>query len=247
MNSDRIKKDNKHSFPKFLAITLIAMVCGGFIGFFSAMAGDTALPEKIKDAVNLCLTVTVPYGLPAAVILLLGPACLLYFRAKKMFSAWDGEDEALADRIELMLSNAMLLSSLITPLQFLFLSASVVYSHMLIVAAEMLFVVVLTSMLNRRVIDLIRRMNPEKNGSFYDMKFHKKWIDSCDENEQKQIGSAAFTSYRVTSYTCLILFCVLLLGNVIFHIGLLPTFIVAVIFSVMVISYNIACRKGAKQ
>lgn len=43
----------------------------------------------------------------------------------------------------------------------------------------------------QKAVDLERRMNPEKHGSVYDAKFQKKWLDSCDESERRQIGEAS--------------------------------------------------------
>ena len=45
---------------------------------------------------------------------------------------------------------------------------------------------------SRRWWTLTRRINPEKQGSVYDTKFFEKWVDSCDESEQRQMGQAAF-------------------------------------------------------
>ena len=35
-------------------------------------------------------------------------------------------------------------------------------------------------------------MNPEKTASVYDMKFQKKWLETCDEAEKIIVGKCAF-------------------------------------------------------
>lgn len=252
MISEEIKKDNKRSFPKFIGIVLAAMLIGGLIGFFSAAAGDTNTPDKIAAALNRGFAACVPYGIPVVAVVLLIPAYGLYRRAKKLHAAWDGEDEALADRIERMLSDSLFLTSLLTPIEFLFMSASIAYNDgfpalLFLVPMEMLIAQVLLSMLTRRIIDQCRMLNPEKKGSFYDMNFQKKWLDSCDENERRLIGEASFFAYRTTLYVCIGLWAVLLIAGVIFHISILPALVVTVIFAVVSSSYFIACRKGGRK
>jgi hypothetical protein len=91
-------------------------------------------------------------------------------------------------------------------------------------------------------------MNPEKQGSVYDMKFHKKWLDSCDEAEQRQIGQAAYHAFRVTRMACLVLWLVLMLLDLPFGFGPLPALAVLLLWGVMQISYALECirlsRKG---
>lgn len=252
MNSEEIKKDNKLSFRKFIVIIIVSMLIGGFIGFFSAMAGDTAAPDKIAAALNRGFAACMPYGIPAAAVVLLTPAYVLYRRAKKMLAAWDGEDEAHAEHIDHTLNDSLFISSFLTPILFLFLSASIVYSDTLpgalfLVPGELLIAEMLLSMLTRRVIDQVRLMNPEKKGSFYDMKFQKKWLDSCDENERRQVGEASFFAYRTTLLACIILWAVLLFAGIIFHISILPTLVVTVTLTVLSSSYFIACRKEGRK
>ena len=84
-------------------------------------------------------------------------------------------------------------------------------------------------------------MNPEKQGSIYDSKFHKKWVDSCDENEQRQMGQAAYKAFRAVNITCVILWGVLILLAFIFDIGILPFFLVTLIFGVGQTVYVLEC------
>ena len=100
----------------------------------------------------------------------------------------------------------------------------------------------------QKVVDLTRRINPEKQGSVYDTKFLKKWVDSCDESEQRQMGQAAFKAYRAAVNTCLWLWAALIVLHCAFDTGLLPIVMVLVIFGVLQIVYTLECirlsRKG---
>lgn len=54
-------------------------------------------------------------------------------------------------------------------------------------------------------------MAPEKKTSVYDLKFQKKWMDSCDEAEKILIGKCAYKAFGKTNLTCVILAAVLAL------------------------------------
>ena len=97
-------------------------------------------------------------------------------------------------------------------------------------------------------MDLTRRMNPEKQGSVYDTKFKKKWFESCDEAEQKQIGQAAYKAFNVVSTACPILWLALLVLSYAFDFELLmPTFIVCFIWLLMQVSYCLECIRLGKR
>jgi len=42
-------------------------------------------------------------------------------------------------------------------------------------------------------------MNPEKTASVYDMKFQKKWLETCDEAEKIIVGKCAFKAFNITN------------------------------------------------
>ena len=61
------------------------------------------------------------------------------------------------------------------------------------IAAVAAFVVVMveTMIIQQRCVDAVKRMNPEKTASVYDVKFQRKWMDSCDEAEKIIVGKCA--------------------------------------------------------
>ena len=103
--------------------------------------------------------------------------------------------------------------------------------------------IILIVLLQQKAVDLTRRMNPEKQGSVYDTKFQKKWMDSCDEAEKAQMGQAAYQAFRVATVTCLVLWVVLTVLNFSFDIGLLPVLMVLILFGVLQVTYCLTCIK----
>ena len=101
----------------------------------------------------------------------------------------------------------------------------------------------------QKTLDLERRMNPEKHGSVYDTKFQKKWLDSCDESERRQIGEASYRAYMVTTRVCLGVWMALTVLGMVFEIGMLPVSVLLLVWGVMQVTYTLECirlgKKGA--
>ena len=104
------------------------------------------------------------------------------------------------------------------------------------------------TVLQQKVVDLTKKINPEKRGSVYDMKFQKKWLDSCDESEQRQIGQACYKAYQAVTKVSLWLWVALMVLHFAFDTGLLPAVPVLIIFGVLQITYTLETirlsRKG---
>ena len=101
-----------------------------------------------------------------------------------------------------------------------------------------LAVIALAVLLQQKTVDLTKEMNPEKRGSVYDMKFQERWWESCDEAERRQIGQASYKAYTTMNKFCPYCWGVLLLGNMVFHYGILPSAVVLVIWAVLSVSYT---------
>ena len=89
-------------------------------------------------------------------------------------------------------------------------------------------------------------MNPEKHGSVYDSKFQKKWLESCDESERRQIGEASRRAYMVTSRLCLGLWLALIILSMMLKISVLPTVVLLVVWGTMQVTYTLECIRLGK-
>lgn len=242
---DKVSRDNRKALPKFLVMILAAALVGGAVGFFSAMASDSFSGEALQARVEAALTALVPWGLPVCMAVLLIPAFVLLGKARAQFAAWDGEDEDVGFALEDRLNVVMLLSVLAMIAGFFFLSVGMLYAweSLRLLANTAFFVVdmVAIMLLQQKIVDLTRRMNPEKEGSVYDRKFKKKWLESCDEAERAQIGQASYQAFQTTSGVCMIVWLVLLLGSLFYPTGILPTLSVLVIYGVLQCRYLTEC------
>lgn len=239
--NDFVRKENRKALPKFLGTTILCGIGGGVLGFLGVAAGHLNTAEVLQTWMEGAMKAVLPYGIAIATAIFALPGFFLYYGAKKRFNAWDGEEETMADEAEKMLSYALLLSAVLVILDFFFLSAGVVYGTNIWNVAAFLVSCALAMVMQQKVVDLTRRFNPEKRGSVYDLQFQKKWMDSCDEAEQRQIGQACYKAFLRMTSCCLVLFVGLLILNYIFSFGLLPMVVPLAILCVGQISYTIEC------
>lgn len=250
-NTAEIRKENKKALPKYLLVILLSAVLGGMVRGGVAVledAGSAALPPEILADL---LAKSIYFGTPVCGVLMLVPAAVILHRVKKIFMDWDGEDEACVERMEYLLNWPMILSGLLMPIVFFFFSAGIVYAdsatNMLLVVGELIAGLVAVMLVQQKFVDMTRMLNPEKKGSVYDTDFQKKWLDSCDENEQRQIGEAAYCSYKAVNITCLVLWVLLIMTHTVFQTGILPMALVLVIWGVLQGSYFYACLKASRK
>lgn len=248
------KSVNRKAMPKFIGTILLSVVIGDAAVFaVEALQGST-LPERILTTMNRGLDLVTPWGIPVVTAVLMGLSLWLYRSAKRAFQAWDGEDEVVMDTAEEKLSWIILLTSINLLLDFFFLAAAFQeqnwsqsgFLHMMIAVCFLLSLALL-GVMQQKVVDLTRAMNPEKTVSIYDVGFQKKWYQSCDENERKQIGEASYQAFKVAGNTCLLLWMVLFVLGLGFDIGLLPSALMLVVWGVLQISYVLSCIRMQKR
>ena len=244
---DNVKRDNRRALPKYLLTILLYGLLGGVLGFFTGVAGAAGVAETVRQALDRLLAVCAPWGIVASAVILLGAGWYLYAAAKRRFTAWDGEDEDTMDDVERQLSWALLLTGLMIVLDFFYFAASIIYERFLQDLILFLASVAVLVVLQQKIVDLERRINPEKRGSVYDMKFQKTWMDSCDEAERAQIGQACYTAYRMGNKVCVFLWVALLILNFVFDFGLLPIAAVLVVWGVMQTAYALECIRLSKR
>ena len=250
MENNTVKRDNRKALPKYLLILFVAAIFGGVMGFAAGWVGHDNLSEVIATAVADGLTAAAPWALLGTSVVSLALILWLYRAAKALFTGWDGEDEAVMDRADEKLNWALLLTAAQMVLDMFFFAVAQSAHNMTALWSVLFFLVSIFLLVfaQQKIVDLTRRMNPEKQGSVYDTKFKKKWFESCDEAEQKQIGQAAYKAFNVVSTACPILWLALLVLSYAFDFELLmPTFIVCFIWLLMQVSYCLECIRLGKR
>ncbi len=251
MENNTVKKDNRKALPKYLLILFVAAIFGGVLGFAAGWVGHDNISEVIAAAVSNGLTAAAPWALLVTSVVSLALILWLYRGAKALYTGWDGEDDDVMDRADEKLNWALLLTAAQLVLDMFFFAVAQSGQNMAALWSVLFFLVsiFLIVFAQQKIVDLTRKMNPEKKGSVYDTKFKKKWFESCDEAEQKQIGQAAYKAFNVVSTACPIVWAALLLLSYAFDIDLLmPVFAVCLIWLLMQVSYCLECiRLGRRK
>ena len=241
-SNDPIRQENKKAMPKFILVFAVCLVVGLALGFVTAWldfesfggalsAFGTFYASRLAGwLLCACLAVEFAAGLP------------LYFSAKKRLAAWDGEDEAVSEAVEWKLSVCIWITSMAIVLGFMLAAGHfsgmmhggswVRPAHTFLGLGAFLFILTGSTIFQQKLVDTTKKLNPEKRGSVYDPKFHKKWLDSCDEMERAIIGQCAMKAYQAVTFTCLALWTVFVLGGIYFDWGLLPVVPVCIVWGV---------------
>lgn len=260
MNTTRkeeIVREDKKWGKKFILILIASGILGGVLGAttlrLQGIDAETLLWLSTHFVPGLSLVLL---WLCILVSLLVGNHCI---RQAKALAAEDSEERyALVER---KLGTALTCAALEQVTTFTFYTIS--YSSFQLMAPDMadetmLFVAVtvlgalaglIFSMISimqmqRRAVNLLKELNPEKNGSIYQMNFQKVWLASCDEAERLQIYQASYTAYRVGTYTCLGCWVVTFFGIVLGWLNWGAALLVGIIWGAMQVAYCVAARKG---
>lgn len=253
-----MNKDDKKFFGKFLVILVVSFFAGGIGSMLVMVAGKYISLKEFGTALGYGLEVASMYGNLVYGIILAIVSAILYSQAKKIYKQWDEEDYEVYVKMDKKLSIALTLSNVGQILYFVFLSMglsrmtsgridfsafgagfeSMAY-FLGIVVLEVVCIVT-----QQKIVNFEKKINPEKNGSVFDLKFTEKWIESCDEAEKSSIYMSAFAAYKVTGSVCmgLLVFCVF--AMTIWDIGVLPVILVGIIWLTQTLSYCITSMKN---
>lgn len=254
MDDNEIKKANRKALPKYILILVISLIIGGAIGFLAAKYEVENLAAGIQSAGAFFAGHIAPWAMLALAILVPFVCAGLYKKAKGLLADWDGENEKISDAIDEKLSVIVWITS-----------GALIVSYFLIAAAYsggftafenkesiLPFVVCLiaflgilaeTVIIQQKCVDASKKTNPEKTASVYDTKFHKKWMDSCDEAEKIMVGKCAFKAYNATNSVCSALAMILAICALIFGIGFLPSLAVCIVW---IVNLSVYCKEALK-
>lgn len=252
------KTENKKAGKPFLILMAAAVAAGGIFGFFSFeimefLKNRNVTVDTISTGFIWIFAVVAPYA-----ICFLGMVTFLYAvfalkRGKKEFAEYGFENEDALEKIEKRLNVGLFLTGNLLLLDYFLFSA-----HTLAIikdmyrngAAFLLSIVglsisiVLSMLLQQKIVDFVKEMNPEKRGSVYDVKFQNKWMDTCDEAEQMMIYKVSYRAYKKVNALCLTLFILFFLLSMVFQTGLFP---IAIVLGILCYSNVIYMVEAAKE
>lgn len=252
---EKIKKEDKKSLRTFIIILIASMILGVFSGFGMAFAEDMNVTEAIAVFTVKLLETIAPYINVVLTVIAAIVVIILYYQSRKLYASWDEEDEEVMNKIEIKLGYGLMITSVVLILGYMFFAISFGKMEMNgdLPTAEMIcfffgFIILMafTLIAQKKIVNFEKEMNPEKRGSVFDMKFQKKWSDSCDEAEMLQIYKAALASYKSTNMVCMIAWMFCIFGIGIWDFGYVPVIMVTIIWLTSTVSYCLEAVKLSK-
>lgn len=257
MDNTEIKKANRKAMPIFILVLAVSLILGGAAGYFSAKFGLNTLSGNIKNIGEIFGIHIAPCLLLVLTIILPIISTIFLMKAKNLLSTWDGEDEVLPDDVDIKLSVIIWISNAVLIVSCFLIAAS--YSGAFsafgnkenivpfFVSVFAFFGILIEAVvIQQKCVDMTKIINPEKMVSVYDMKFQKKWMDSCDEAEKLLVGKCAFKAFGATNTVCMFLAVVFAIGALVFEIGFLPSLAVCLIWIVNQSAYYKEAMKYSK-
>lgn len=245
---DAIRQANRKALPKFLLIIFCAALVGGVFGYCAASFGLDGLAGLLEQVGASFSLYVAPWLLLACAILQPLVCVPYYLRSKRQFAQWDGEDEAVPSRIDRDLSILMWMVGMFCLASMFLMGASYAAPlmggeafHLVgLLGVPVFFIASMMEaiLIQQRIVDLSKRMAPEKKGSIYDMQFQKKWFESCDEAEKLIIGQCAYKAYSAVTKVCVTLWLIFSLSAMFLNTGLLPILTVCIIWGVSQCVYS---------
>lgn len=251
---------NKRASKKFGVVMALSCLLGGGLGFFGMLAlrfydMDT-LSQMLGENITLFLACVMPILMTVGFIAVFGYAEIVLWKSKAEWkqsqNLEDDAYDAWYEKFDRRLSIALNLVSFLIIFNYFGFSAcfygdryceGMVHGLFLLGFLMLILTIIFGIRTQGKIVDQVKLVNPEKSGSVYDMKFQKKWIESCDEMEQQMIYRAAFQAYKVTTNVCIALWMVFTILALVIKISLWPVAIVSLIWMILTVTYAVECQK----
>lgn len=251
---EEIKKENKKAGKKFALVMVLCGILGGIMGFASvgAMKHISGISQAFESFMSANI-VTIGIVIPVIMAVLTAVICMVSIydvtkNKKNISHLIASDDDESLERIERKLSYDMWLCNGVMILNY-FLFAVMIFADenfgkegvprisFYTVIVFLVFVITLI-IVQQRLVDGVKLLNPEKKGSVYDLRFNKKWEESCDEVEKLIIYKSCYKAYQAVNLTCIILWMIFVLSGLVMGSGFSAVVCISVIWAVLICTYH---------
>lgn len=252
------KTENKKAGKFFVILIVTSMALGGVFGFFSMdimefLKSRDVTADTISTGAIRILAIGEPYAIWILGLIGYFYTALTLKKGKKEFAEYGFDNEDMLEKIDKRLNMGIFLTGSLLLVDYFLFSAHIlavvkdIYRNgiaFLISIVGFIVSMILSIVLQQKIVDFVKEMNPEKKGSVYDVKFHNKWMDTCDEAEQLMIYRVSYRVYKKVNSFCMTLFILLFFISMIFQTGLFP---IAVVLGILFYSNVVYMLEAAKE
>ena len=247
-----MKREGKNRSPKNLIVFILTMLVSLVVGFIVGMVIAYAKKNGMDFAGGLSalgnnVSPLVPYVYLVISVVSFVVSLTLYIKYSRMAVGWDGETEDIIEEVETKLNVPVGIASIMMIVNIIFFTLHVWFyvftdmecGNLIRILGLVLFFAnyAWTIVINHLVVELEKKLNPEKRGEVFENNFSKKWEASCDEAQKKIIYEAGFRAYKAGNMACSAMWLVTFLSMFALDTGLLPVFAVCTIWLVMTACY----------
>ena len=251
------KQQNKKAGRIFAIVLFFSGILGAVVGAAAVRIADMGAKDMttiLGIAVTNGLGVAAPFLLLVLFVVALIYAAVSFSNSKKKWDAEKDTNEDVYDEVDAKLTNILSVIQIYTVITYFLFACAFYYAihekgtiWFLMALVVFMLDTVLVIGYQKKVVDFTKIMNPEKQGSVYDMKFQEKWMNSCDEYEKQMIWQCGFKAYNVAQTMCIILWMIFTCMAMFLKISLWPVGIVSLFWLVLSGTYLAEGRRLEKQ
>jgi len=256
---DVIKQEGKNVKRRFYITILISAAIGGCFGLLiSSISLNTTLESRnhFLKLIDLFFEQAIPYIFIIFSIITIFYVLFLQHKVKSEFQNLSEEDDVKIQSIENRVNTALMLSNIIYIISFMLIGIVTsdlfyngnLFKHSFLITFVVCFLffvfnLIIVIRVQKNLIHLIKKMNPEKKGNVYDINFHKDWLNSCDEAQQLMIYKCAYKSFQTMGrvFTNLMLF--FFLVSILYHSAIFLMILTTFFWLLMNITYSLESMK----
>ena len=250
-NKNTKKKSNLRIMATFFIILAICYISGYLLGRVMKKAEGKIDIKSAAEILRPYLITWLPVFFIAFNIIIFIVSLIIYLKCNRLAKDWDAEDESssIIDNVERLLNYPLLLSNICMICNF-FLYPAIInvstfgeleigeFRKLSLIAsitfiAGMAFIMIIQNL----IVTLEKKLNPEKKGNIFDKNFNKDWENSMDEAQIQMCYKAGFYAFKRGNAVCLILWIVSFMSMMFFDTGVMPIFMICVIYMVLIVSY----------
>ena len=245
-NTKSEKKLERKKIIKFIVLMVLFGIVGFGFGMGTARMENMLRSESFISGVISVLSTIVPIVYIVINVIVFTVSMLIWRKAKKELDNLNGDEEELLDRIEKRLNRAVIAYNIVTVSNCLFFGALIEISgvpkragvnlpYFIFSSVSFVLFFILEIVVAILVMDLIKRINPERNAvSIFDMNYQKQWENSSDEAQKLILYKAAYETYKVTNIVCAVMWLVTLFAQLIYKTGVFPLICICVIWVTLI-------------
>lgn len=234
----------KNSYIKLILWMALGGVVGACLGFGLTWSTKRAEGEGLAKLANAFIGSTLWMQILVWLVLM-GLSFILLRRVKKWTPGYEDEEDSTEKKIGVAQNQIVLLTSINMALQFMLFGVGLDERNPYIMASVAFFIVgaASSSFIEIAMIKQAKALDPLKKGDPADLRFTKRWEESCDEAEKLMMYRCGFHTLQLMKTVMLVAVAVALICKTQWGTGNLPIVLTATLWMIQNISYCLFCFK----